>query len=34
VNTCGLVGLDRQPHKVGHLYRQLAAGGASRLMVG
>ncbi len=28
VNTCGLVGLDRQPHEVGHLYRQLAASGA------
>ena len=34
VNTCGLVGLDRQPHEVGHLYRQLAASGASRLLVG
>jgi beta-glucosidase/6-phospho-beta-glucosidase/beta-galactosidase len=34
VNTCGLVGLDRQPHEVGRLYRQLAASGASRLLVG
>ena len=24
VNTCGLVGLDRRPHAVGQLYRQLA----------
>ncbi|CAN5860846.1 family 1 glycosylhydrolase [soil metagenome] len=24
VNTCGLVGLDRQPHRVGLIYRQLA----------
>jgi beta-glucosidase/6-phospho-beta-glucosidase/beta-galactosidase len=34
VNSCGLVGLDRQPHEVGHLYRHLAASGASRLIVG
>ena len=24
VNNCGLVGLDRRPHRVGELYRQLA----------
>jgi beta-glucosidase/6-phospho-beta-glucosidase/beta-galactosidase len=24
VNTCGLVGIDRRPHQVGELYRQLA----------
>ncbi len=24
VNTCGLVGLDREPHRVGRMYRELA----------
>jgi hypothetical protein len=24
VNHCGLVGLDRRPHRVGRIYRELA----------
>lgn len=28
VNTCGLVGLDRRPHRVGMLYRELASAAA------